>query len=236
MARAIFVVGNSGTQRLFYLNTIPLKHFLMCELRMRDIAVILAHKFDAKSFECVLRETIARGSTRGEPLLLVYKGHGLQGGLGWQIGEREPEEKTPPRLIFSYESLAEILASYPGPICFLNDCCFAFSVVRTLEVRITSSHHFGIIASSDAEHESMIGNTFFPRIVEYWRARRFPFTSPSTYRSLQCPDFDFRWSNRLSNPGSGAIAAESSSPEDFVRFPYRRWGGMLDYYFFPEIR
>ena len=90
-----------------------------------------------------MRLLAAVGKTAGDPLLLLYSGHGDPD--GWSAGR---EAFVP------YEWLARLLAVRVRPTVFVNSCCYSASAFRAFRKNGARGQALSVIASASASKRS----------------------------------------------------------------------------------
>jgi|GEM_PF-4615339 len=93
---------------------------------------------------------------RKEPLLLVYDGHGKEG--GWEINGGS---------FLLYKLLAVILVSREQPTVVVTDCCYSGSLISYLNFFGADWEKIEVIASTDTKHMGVSG--LLADVEEQWR-------------------------------------------------------------------
>lgn len=145
MPRAILIAGDENR---FKENLLKLQNYLIDNGLVCNVTFIKAEDLDQTNLsEALLKKP-------GEPILLVYNGHGYKD--GWYSRERR---------CFYYSRLAELIQKVSSPIYFINDCCYSFSVVDFLK-RCSRLTPTGLLSASP---KNKVCYSFICEIIESWQ-------------------------------------------------------------------
>lgn len=165
MAKALLIAGD-GLSMLRSVEEV--REYLLKEAEVKEVAVMQTTYLTFQVFQQKIVESLE--AARHEPLLILFCGHGgrpckvtkkrrMKESAGWQLSSD--------RRVFSYYELARTLENHPAPIYIINDCCFAFGIVRELRRAGMSAKKCGVLAASGGNRYSY--GLLVRRVLGHWR-------------------------------------------------------------------
>lgn len=265
MAKALLIAGDGVS----LLGSVELmEDFLLDEADVKDIAVVRTAYLTFQEFQDKLVSAI--DAARNEPLLIVFSGHGGRAGKGNGIKSGLKMRKkrsagwqlSSDRQVFSYYELACLLKDHPAPLYIVNECCFAFGIVRELRRAGISPKRCGVLAASAGNRYSYGG--LIKEILNHWRKYQ-PLLSQGIVRErntrlIKHLSFKEKFADLFLRPLNHAVYTISEDVflkiSSFLPMPYadkkdpvfwetskikkrviraqeKRWGVFFDYFFFP---
>ena len=244
MSHAIIVIGNEPRHVDAALEFVRyLREDVGCPVGVIHVAFLATDELRSR-----LRREVRRAN--GEPLLVVYFGHGMPDHWSYVLERRHLATRFP------FKALAEVLAKHDGPIAVINDTCHAEGLKPHLE-RAGLADRCMLISACASEEVSYGG--LGKEVVDRWREDE-PFETIAQRETLCIIDklrcaptlrerMAVRWRNakirarnffrpahlrqphilRLFSPPNGWGVRE----EITERTIGLRWGATLDHHFFP---
>ena len=149
MARAVII---SGDEERHVRQARAFEQYLMEMACICNIVSLSAHEYenDADFFEALRAAFLA---PLGEPLLVVYIGHGSE--TGWHYASSR---------MICYDALSVLLSQVEAPVLVLNDCCHAGTIEKALKQTPQPEARGIILACKDNE----VSFGFSQTVLDAW--------------------------------------------------------------------
>ena len=225
MPRVIIV---SGDERMFLDDSKFCESFCRNELLISSVQCFCPGGIPEGTFFKMLDNAFSKGDI-GQPLLLIYNGHGEKGFWAYGGGRQ-----------FLHKSLAELVKKHKAPVLIINNSCFSFSLANVFAKERVPSDRVGIIAVCGADNISFSG-ILCQDIFKSWQAGA-PYRMMNFDQWLLSEiDGDIEKLDSL----SGALLfsfkywrakfiftfSKLLNRNDSDMFKSKRWGAELDHYF-----
>lgn len=131
-----------------------------CKIPKQHVTTLLSAYLERQRILDTIWDAAEKARRRKAPLVVVYCGHGYQGGFCPNGGD------------IQYEDVAVVMREVP--FMFVNSSCYSGSSIDLFKERGLIPEHGSIIADAPRDMESSAGRIFLNDVVESWRAGR-PF-------------------------------------------------------------
>lgn len=255
MARGLLIAGDG----LCFLKAVQtMRDFLLKETDVRDVTVVRTAYLSFQEFQSQI--VAALYASQNEPLLILFCGHG--GRARKASGPKNPRKKnagwqlSSDQEVVSYYEFACLLRGHPAPVYIMNDCCFAFGIVKELRRAGLSKKKVGVLVSSAGNRYTYTGE-FVDLVLQHWRMSRPLRTGNAIIvREGVRPVKTVRWREKIGDffmkrimdlvPkylffkifGGPVTLHEDEAVWLYTKnkketLPEKRWGVVFDYHFFP---
>ena len=150
MARALFIIGDEPR---FFRNIQAMRLYLDTQCRLSRLTILNAAELSLT--ELFLRFAIEAAREPGEPLLVVYSGHGLKEGWVPSAGA-----------VITYTAVVSLLSLRRSPTVLINACCYPAAIFARLEKASVSPELVSVIAAGPADRVTYDG--LVDRVAQSW--------------------------------------------------------------------
>ncbi|MEY4745211.1 MAG: hypothetical protein RL272_1156 [Candidatus Parcubacteria bacterium] len=190
MTRALLIAGDEWR---FGQTIGTMSEFLAKGPSIDDVTELRCIEYLAIGVTAAILKEIAREPER--PLLIVYSGHGFNGGWAPTRDSR-----------LGYPELCRLITMRTAPTLLVNACCYPAAIFSPLEMAGASSDRVAVIAAGPADKVTYEG--LVERVIESWRSGKIyepkrgyhPVNAPRLLRFVWRLRSGFRWRGGIIEP------------------------------------